>query len=403
MPTRIHLVLHIDPRQEFGMADEASQLPWTAQQWNDLRAAALDSARRSRVASTFLPLVGPLSSDQSTVPSDWMTTTSLESPQLGEARSRLQVRSGKTLHLVTISCNVYLRGAEVAESGLDSAKSMVRRAAEVLGRLEDAIVFHGRPEDGENPTMDDGRLVVQPPIYTITGGRDLTGLLQAPDTYFASRAKPGAQGNTPELQDLKRQLDDLAEQDKKIEDLRKAQGNVAQAESARKTAENKVKKAEDQLARDIMSVRVGSGPANRLQIVEAVVEAIQKLEEKGHFGPFAVVLGHELFSEATTPTSSLVLPSDRLAEFLDGRRVMRSGTLPSKEGVVVALGGESIELVLATDIDVVFLQVTLEPRYVLRIFERFVLRIKELDAVCRVKVGDGTLLTPGFVPRRAAS
>jgi uncharacterized linocin/CFP29 family protein len=305
------------------MADDASQLPWTSQQWADLRAAALDSAQSARVASTFLPLVGPLPPDQTTVPSNWMKTSSLSTRQLGEAADRLEIRSGKTLHLVTISCNVYLRGAEVADPELSAAKAMVRRAAEVLGRLEDAIVFHGVP-DADNdedrvPTFNGGALVVQPLIYRITGGRDLTGLLQAPE-----------------------------------------------------------KSAQD------MSVRVEPDKPDRSTIVEAIVSAIQKLEAKGHFGPFAVVLGHKLFSRATSPTGSLVLPTDRLAEFLDGRRVMRSGTLPPEDGVVVALGGQPIELVLARDIDISFLQVTIEPRYVLRVFERFVLRLKELDAVCRV-------------------
>jgi hypothetical protein len=98
----------------------------------------------------------------------------------------------------------------------------------------------------------------------------------------------------------------------------------------------------------------------------------------------------------------LVLPSDRLAEFLDGRRVIRSSTLPQDEGVVVSLGGRSIELVLARDIDVEFLQVTVEPRYVLRVFEKFVLRIKELDAVCRVTKNE-IWLTPGYKPRKAES
>jgi uncharacterized linocin/CFP29 family protein len=154
------------------MADDASQLPWNAQQWADLRTVALDSARRSRVASTFLPLVGPLSTDESTVPSNWMTSASMENRLDGEAGYRLQVRSGKTLHLVTISCNVYLRGAEVADPQLNAARSIVRRAAEVLGRLEDTIIFHGRPENGEHPRFDSERLVVQPSIYTITGGRD---------------------------------------------------------------------------------------------------------------------------------------------------------------------------------------------------------------------------------------
>jgi hypothetical protein len=61
---------------------------------------------------------------------------------------------------------------------------------------------------------------------------------------------------------------------------------------------------------------------------------------------------------------------------------------------VVALGGQPIELVLARDVDLSFLQVTIEPRYVLRVFERFVLRIKELDSVCRLTMDEGRLLTP---------
>jgi hypothetical protein len=193
------------------MPDEGSPLPWTNQQWSELRAVALDSARSSRVASTFLPLIGPLPADQSTVPSNWMTLDPLAAPrQRGEAANRLEVRSGKTLHLVTISCNVYLRGAEVADPELNAAKAMVRRAAEILGRLEDAIVFHGREDkDDDIPRLaGTTTAVVQPEVYTISGGRDLTGLLQAPDTYFVARARrDGAESGSRRL---KVALDDLA-------------------------------------------------------------------------------------------------------------------------------------------------------------------------------------------------
>lgn len=51
---------------------------------------------------------------------------------------------------------------------------------------------------------------------------------------------------------------------------------------------------------------------------------------------------------------------------------------------MVALSGSPIDLVVATDLDVQFVQLTLEPRYVLRVSERFVLRMKEPDAVCRL-------------------
>ena len=144
-------------------------------------------------------------------------------------------------------------------------------------------------------------------------------------------------------------------------------------------------------------------PRDGSPIVEAVVDAIEKLEARGHFGPFAVVLGTR--SSATPPLrpGPSCCRATGSVEFLDGRRVQRSGVLPPDEGVVIALGGEPIELVLARDIDISFLQVTLEPRYVLRVFERFVLSIKELDAVCRVTRTDGLLLTPGFVARRAGA
>ena len=54
------------------------------------------------------------------------------------------------------------------------------------------------------------------------------------------------------------------------------------------------------------------------------------------------------------------------------------------EGVIVALGGSPVELVLACDINVDYLQRTLEGRYVIRVYERFALRIKEFDSVCRI-------------------
>jgi hypothetical protein len=55
---------------------------------------------------------------------------------------------------------------------------------------------------------------------------------------------------------------------------------------------------------------------------------------------------------------------------------------------------------MASDIDVRFLQATLEPRYVLRVFERLVLRIKELDAVCGVTSGN-RVLDHRFIAQRA--
>ena len=78
-----------------------------------------------------------------------------------------------------------------------------------------------------------------------------------------------------------------------------------------------------------------------------------------HLGPFACVLDQVYFNAAQTPNaSSLVLPQDRILPFLGGGALVRSSTLGQRTGLVVALGGAPIDLVVGTDISVEFLQVT---------------------------------------------
>ena len=70
--------------------------------------------------------------------------------------------------------------------------------------------------------------------------------------------------------------------------------------------------------------------------------------------------------------------------FLEGGPLLRSSVVPEDQGVVVSLAGSPIDLVIGSDMHVKFLQVTLEPRYVLRVSERFLLRIKQPEARCRL-------------------
>ena len=73
---------------------------------------------------------------------------------------------------------------------------------------------------------------------------------------------------------------------------------------------------------------------------------------------------------------------------LGGGPLLRSSTLDVAvgvgSGVVVALGGEPVELVIATDVCVQFLQVTAEPLFVFRVCEKMALRIKEPEAIIRL-------------------
>jgi uncharacterized linocin/CFP29 family protein len=190
---------------------------------------------------------------------------------------------------------------------------MLSRAADVIGRVEDAIVFNGQPSEDSAPENTGGI----PEVYRVHGGQKNPGLL------------------------------------------------------------------EDEGLRCDKTVNLARGSTD---LVRAVVDSIQDLESSGHYGPFACVLGRTLYEAANAPLeNSLVIPSDRIVPFLDGGMLRRSSVVPDEQGVVVALAGSPIDLVVASDVHVSFLQLTLEPRYVLRVSERFVLRMKQPDARCRLK------------------
>jgi hypothetical protein len=112
------------------------------------------------------------------------------------------------------------------------------------------------------------------------------------------------------------------------------------------------------------------------------------LEGRGQFGPFATVLGQGLFAVAQTPDpGSLVLPQDRIIPFLGGGPLLRSSTLDDfggYSGMVVALGGAPLELVIATDVCLQFLQVTDQPAFLFRVSEKIALRIREPDAIVQL-------------------
>jgi uncharacterized linocin/CFP29 family protein len=76
-----------------------------------------------------------------------------------------------------------------------------------------------------------------------------------------------------------------------------------------------------------------------------------------------------------------VLPQDQIIPFLGGGPLLRSTTLPANNGVVVALGGAPVELVVAADMSLQFLQVTTDPRFMFRVREKIALRIKEAAAI----------------------
>ena len=282
------------------MTQKDPHVSWTDEQWARVQQVIQQEASRARVAATFLPLVGSLPPG----------TDFVRKEAVSYAQGQIHIDDKSTVQLATLQVKVPLRGAQVADPDMTSALTLFRRAANVLARLEDAVVFRGIVKKGNRFTIDGD---LKPEIWEIRAYEIARGLFDA---------------NSP-------------------------------------------------------PVHIGANTGEAL--VTAVSTAIANLEGQGHFGPFAVVLGQDLFLLAQTPAPSLALPQDRIIPFLAGGSLLRSSVLPPKGGVVVALGGAPVELVIAKDVTLDFLQQTEEGDYLFRVLEKLVLRVKEPEAIVRLE------------------
>jgi uncharacterized linocin/CFP29 family protein len=281
-----------------------SQVPWTDEQWARANQVIQEEASRARTAASFLPLIGPLPGNTDFVRAETIPAT-----------APLTVQDRDTIQLATLQVIVSARGAQLADPEMVSVLAMFRRAANVIARLEDTVVFRGLIQSSSGVTPPDR---FPPVIWGISGGQVSDGLL-APVGSLVSDVTPPVDGQA---------------------------------------------------------------------MVSAISDAIGQLEGEGHFGPFAVVLDQLFFLTVQTPDAgTLVLPQDRIIPFLGGGPLLRSSTLPENSGVVVALGGRPVELVVGTDLCLQFLQLTVDPFFVFRVCEKLALRIKEANAIA-------TLSTP---------
>ena len=111
-------------------------------------------------------------------------------------------------------------------------------------------------------------------------------------------------------------------------------------------------------------------------VVDAVIRAVSNLELASHPGPFACVLGRDMFSLVHAPNLTMIMPADRLAPLLRGP-ILRSSNIDQRKALVVSLGSSTIDIVVATPPKAQFLQLTANAKYLFRVYEKFVLRIKD--------------------------
>ncbi len=146
--------------------DNSATLPWTDEQWSMLNQLVQDTARKTRVVTSLLPIVGPLPAGQAYVPAMRMDVS---------PRGRLDISEVDTLPLLGISCPIEIKISEAHDPELSAVRQMLTRVADVLGRLEDEIVLNGVTKDrdvvGRGRLSDRDALTTRPQIYEIRGLR----------------------------------------------------------------------------------------------------------------------------------------------------------------------------------------------------------------------------------------
>ncbi|MFN7135422.1 MAG: family 1 encapsulin nanocompartment shell protein, partial [Myxococcales bacterium] len=123
--------------------------------------------------------------------------------------------------------------------------------------------------------------------------------------------------------------------------------------------------------------QAGTGFAN-------VVEATARLNEAGHFGPYAMVVSPRLYAQLHRiyeKTGVLEIETVRKLA-VDG--VYQSNRLKGDSAVVVSTGRENLDLAVAMDMSVSYLGAE-RMNHPFRVLETLILRIKHPDAICTIE------------------
>jgi uncharacterized linocin/CFP29 family protein len=236
-----------------------------------------------------------------------------------------------TIPLPEISVQFLLDKQQVQQPELTRALSLVRRAASDFARIEDEVLLRGL-EVAANGYQPDGRAL-------------------------------------PRRADIQRGQ------------------NRAQYDGLAGSARNEAYSPHPALRRrpqHLVQITTGGGFGYGPRIVSAVARAIVMLEAAGHMGPYHLILGHNAFIAALTPNApALVLPKDQIEPLL-ASPIRRSPALGAEEGVLVSVGGDPTDRVVAVEPTLRFIETTAQDQYRFRVYGVLAIRRKEPEAAVRL-------------------
>jgi uncharacterized linocin/CFP29 family protein len=117
----------------------------------------------------------------------------------------------------------------------------------------------------------------------------------------------------------------------------------------------------------------------------AVSQAYSRLQDLGHYGPYALVLHDAVYADTYAPLkTTLIMPADRIRPLVTAG-FYGTGTLPAFTGLLMSLGGNSMDLAVGVDATTAFLQEDTNRLDQFNVFERFTLRLKDKTAIIKLE------------------
>jgi uncharacterized linocin/CFP29 family protein len=296
---------------------------------------------RTRAAQKFLS-IRPVLPRTTSVPFDSISLPTPASPTLSVDEGATTRLNEYWVEFSLTPQQVDHETGDLMELGHSTAVTLATRAANILAQAEDLVIFQGAnafPQPSLfNPAPVAG--VQPPPSVSNRGTPADTGLLNLP---LAGAAAPPL---LPPVQAVT------------VQPLNPANPGVYGSNTFQKVA-----------------------------------QAYALLQGAGQYGPYALVLQTTPYADTYAPVAAgLVITADRIKPLMTAG-FYGSGTLPTaslpdhavSSGVLVSLGGNTMDLVVGLDATVAFMQQDPDGNYRFRVLQRFALRLKDTTAVIRLE------------------
>jgi uncharacterized linocin/CFP29 family protein len=252
--------------------------------------------------------------------------TTIHSDTIAIVEKSLSVDETATTPLVEIVVDFKLTAQQVdREEELMTAVTLAGRAANLLAQAEDMLIFQGQAVVKQHPLFKEGKV-----------------------RFLSGNAGTGLLGNLPANQII--EVPPISEN----------------------------------------PLRFGENTFEKVAEAYSLLQSGDDLEQ-AHYGPYALVLQFKQYADTYAPVltnqaalaNTLAITADRIKPLVTAG-FHGTGTVTERTGLLVSLGGNTMDLVVGIDVMTTFLQEDPDGRYRFRVFGRFALRRKDSTAIIKL-------------------